>query len=69
MLRQRVWKAGSFASLPLRVESMPSCKALIMVLLEMKVVSVSVSKVISRIDSVTVVTYGIVVVVVVWSSG
>ena len=62
-----MWKEGSFASLPMRVERMPSCKALIMVLLEMKVLSVSESKVMSRIESVTVVTYGIVVVV--WSSG
>lgn len=62
-----MWKEGSFASLPMRVERMPSCKALIMVLLEMKVVSVEGEKVMSRIESVMDVTYGIVVVG--WSSG
>ena len=56
-----MWKEGSFASLPIRVERMPSCKALIMVLLR-KVVSVEGEKVMSRIESVMDVTYGIVVV-------
>ena len=61
-----MWKEGSFASLPIRVERMPSCKALIMVLLR-KVCSVEEEKVMSRSESVMDVTYGIVVVG--WSSG